>query len=44
MKRTHQPKKIRRKKVHGFMSRMSTRAGQAVIKRRQRKGRKQVTV
>ena len=27
MKRTYQPKKIQRQKEHGFMKRMSTRAG-----------------
>ncbi|MCC7288957.1 50S ribosomal protein L34 [bacterium] len=44
MKRTYQPKKRRRQRVHGFMARMSTRVGQAVLKRRQAKGRKRVAI
>lgn len=43
-KRTWQPKKIKRVKKHGFMKRMSSSAGQNVIKRRKAKGRKRVTV
>ncbi len=38
-KRTFQPKKRQRSKEHGFMKRMSTRAGQLVLKRRRNKGR-----
>ncbi|MDP6100488.1 MAG: 50S ribosomal protein L34 [Dehalococcoidia bacterium] len=38
-KRTYQPKKRRRHRVHGFLSRMQTRAGRAVIQRRRLKGR-----
>ena len=44
VKRTWQPKKRRRVRVHGFMTRMSDRWGRQVIKNRRLKGRKALTV
>lgn len=43
-KRTYQPKKAKRKKVHGFLKRMSSAGGRKILKRRKEKGRKEIVV
>ncbi|MBI2858463.1 MAG: 50S ribosomal protein L34 [Chloroflexi bacterium] len=42
-KRTYQPKKLRRKRKHGFLARIATRGGREVLKLRRLKGRWKAT-
>ncbi|HSX27984.1 MAG TPA: 50S ribosomal protein L34 [Candidatus Saccharimonadales bacterium] len=42
-KRTFQPKKRHKARVHGFRARMSSRAGRLVLKARRLKGRKMLS-
>ena len=42
MKRTYQPSKVRRARTHGFLVRMKTRAGRAIIRARRAKGRRRL--
>lgn len=44
VKRTFQPHRKSRLRTHGFRKRMKTPAGREILRRRRRKGRKQLTV
>ncbi|HTE57644.1 MAG TPA: 50S ribosomal protein L34 [Verrucomicrobiae bacterium] len=42
-KRTYQPKSRKRARRHGFMKRMTSKAGKAVLARRRLKGRTKIS-
>jgi large subunit ribosomal protein L34 len=44
MSQTYQPKKRKRARAHGFLSRSRVKTGQKLIQRRRRKGRAKLSV
>lgn len=44
MSRTYQPKKRKRARAHGFLSRSKTSTGKRTLQARRRKGRKRLAV
>jgi large subunit ribosomal protein L34 len=40
---TYRPHKIKRRRNHGFLTRMSTNGGRRVLKRRRLKGKRQLS-
>ena len=44
MKRTYQPNKLKRSKVHGFRARMASKGGRKVLSARRAKNRKRVSL
>lgn len=44
MKRTYQPKTRKRARRHGFLKRMRTTAGKAILNSRRRAGRKRLAL